>query len=65
MNFPAPHAELVKIEIATHDDDAIRIADIIQKKASTGTEGDGIIFISSIEEAVRIKDGTRGTEILF
>ncbi|MAO66085.1 MAG: transcriptional regulator [Balneola sp.] len=65
LDFPAPHAELVKIEIVTHDDDAIRIADIIQKKATTGTEGDGIIFISPIEEAVRIKDGTRGTEILF
>lgn len=65
LDFPAMHAEVVKIEIATHDDDAMRIADIIQKKASTGSEGDGIIIISSIEEAVRIKDGTRGPEVLI
>ncbi|WP_395084579.1 P-II family nitrogen regulator [Gracilimonas sp.] len=54
-----------KIEIAIQDEDASKIADIIQQKASTGSEGDGIIFISPIEEAVRIKDGTRGPEVLL
>tara|TARA_Y100001935_G_scaffold255660_1_gene270693 strand:+ start:37064 stop:37405 length:342 start_codon:yes stop_codon:yes gene_type:complete len=65
LDFPVMHAELVKIEIAAHDKDASRIANIIQKKASTGTEGDGIIFISSIDEAIRIKDGTRGPGVFF
>ncbi len=65
LDFPAMHAEVVKIEIATQDEDASKIADIIQQKASTGSEGDGIIFISPIEEAVRIKDGTRGPEVLL
>ncbi|MDZ7660489.1 P-II family nitrogen regulator [Fodinibius sp.] len=65
LDFPAMHAEVVKIEIATHDEDAEKVADIIQKRASTGSEGDGIIFISTIEEAVRIKDGTRGSDVLI
>ena len=65
LDFPVMHAELVKIEIAAQDKDASRIANIIQKKASTGTEGDGIIFISSIDEAIRIKDGTRGPGVFF
>ncbi|MEX2464180.1 MAG: P-II family nitrogen regulator [Balneolaceae bacterium] len=65
LDFPAMHAEVVKIEIATHDENAEKVAEIIQKRASTGSEGDGIIFISTIEEAVRIKDGTRGPDVLI
>lgn len=64
MNFPAMHAKIVKIEIAAHNDEVERIEEIIQKEAQTGAEGDGIIFISNINESVRIKDGKRGPEIL-
>lgn len=64
LDFPAMHADVIKIEIAVHDNDVEEITNIIQKTTTTGTPGDGIIFISPIDEAVRIKDGSRGPDVL-
>ena len=36
----------------------------IQKAAQTGRIGDGKIFISNIEDAIRIRTGERGTEAI-
>ena len=38
--------------------------DAIQKSAHTGRIGDGKIFISSIDEAIRIRTGERGSEAI-
>ncbi|MEW6201198.1 MAG: P-II family nitrogen regulator [bacterium] len=48
------------IEITTNDEDAERIAKIIIKYARTGEVGDGKIFISSIDNAIRIRTGEEG-----
>ena len=37
-----------------------RVVDAIQQAAQTGRIGDGKIFISSIDEAIRIRTGERG-----
>lgn len=51
-----------KIEVVVHDSDARTIIDAIAAAARTGTVGDGKIFVSSIEEAVRIRTGENGDQ---
>ena len=34
--------------------------DVIQRSSSTGNAGDGMIFVSEIVDAIRIRDGARG-----
>jgi nitrogen regulatory protein PII len=50
----------IKLEIVVVDTDAQKVVDMIQKTASTGKIGDGKIFVSPIEEAVRIRTGETG-----
>ena len=41
-----------------------RAIEAIQKAAETGRIGDGKIFISSVEEVVRIRTGERGSDAI-
>ncbi|NGM16847.1 transcriptional regulator [Eggerthellaceae bacterium zg-893] len=50
----------VKFEIVVADDEVDSIVDTILKSARTGEVGDGKIFISPVEEVVRIRTGERG-----
>jgi nitrogen regulatory protein PII len=40
------------------------VVDTIQKTANTGKIGDGKIFVSSIEGAVRIRTGEKGSDAI-
>jgi nitrogen regulatory protein P-II 1 len=50
----------VKLEIVVNDDKLKEVVDAIVEAASTGRIGDGKIFVSPIEEAVRIRTGESG-----
>ena len=50
----------VKFELIVADDDVDRLVDIICETACTGEVGDGKIFISPIEEVVRIRTREHG-----
>jgi len=50
----------VKIEIVIGEDRLQASIDAIQKAARTGRIGDGKIFVSSIDDAIRIRTGERG-----
>ena len=50
----------VKIEVVIEDSLLERVVDAIQNAAQTGRIGDGKIFISTIDEAIRIRTGERG-----
>ena len=52
----------VKIQILVPDDKAAAVADVIAAAARTGKIGDGKIFISKVEEAVRIRTGETGAD---
>ena len=52
----------VKLEIAVDDDMVDNVVDAILKSANTGKIGDGKIFISSLEEIVRIRTGETGSD---
>ncbi len=50
----------VKIEVVVADSMADKVISTIEEKAKTGKIGDGKIFISKLEEIVRIRTGERG-----
>lgn len=49
-----------RLEIVVKDQDAEEVIATIVKTASTGDIGDGKIFISPVEDVVRIRTGERG-----
>tara|TARA_Y100000780_G_scaffold184317_1_gene170450 strand:+ start:571 stop:909 length:339 start_codon:yes stop_codon:yes gene_type:complete len=54
----------VKIELVIPNDMLERAVEAIQQAAYTGRIGDGKIFISSIEEAIRVRTGEKGNEAI-
>jgi nitrogen regulatory protein P-II 1 len=54
----------VKLEIVVTDEKLKEVIDAITKAASTGRIGDGKIFVSPIEEAIRIRTGESGDIVL-
>jgi nitrogen regulatory protein P-II 1 len=52
----------VKIEIVLDDPLVERAIEAIQRAAHTGRIGDGKIFVTPVEEAIRIRTGERGVE---
>jgi len=54
----------VKIEVICDDDVAERAVEAIVTAARTGRIGDGKIFVSTIDEVVRIRTGERGTDAI-
>jgi len=54
----------IKLEVVVHDDKAKEAVDAIAKAASSGKIGDGKIFVSPIDDAVRIRTGESGDEAL-
>ncbi len=64
LDFPAMHTKVIKIEIAAKEDDVKPIIQIIKTHAHTGRKGDGLVFVSPVEYATRIRDDKEGAEIL-
>ena len=54
----------VKIEIIVDDDLVEAAIECIEQSAKTGRIGDGKIFISSIDQAIRIRTGEKGNEAI-
>jgi nitrogen regulatory protein P-II 1 len=54
----------VKIEVVLGDEMLDKAVEAIQKAAKTGRIGDGKIFISNIEEAIRIRTGEHGGDAI-
>ena len=54
----------VKIELVLEDQLVERAIEVIQQAAHTGRIGDGKIFVSTVEEAIRIRTGERGTDAI-
>ena len=54
----------VKLEVVVEDSDAQAVIDAILRHARTGEVGDGKIFVLPVEEAIRIRTGESGHEVL-
>ncbi|HIE27383.1 TPA: P-II family nitrogen regulator [Candidatus Poribacteria bacterium] len=58
------YVEVVKLELVCSDADAERYVEAIRKNAYTGSRGDGIIFVTHVEDAVKIRTGESGGSAL-
>ena len=54
----------VKIEVVIEDGLVERTVDAIRKSAGTGKIGDGKIFVTPVEQAIRIRTGESGADAL-
>ena len=54
----------IKIEVAINKDMVDQVIEVISEAANNGKIGDGKIFVSSLEEVVRIRTGEKGVEAL-
>ena len=54
----------VKLEVAVDTDMSEKVIESIRNAANTGKIGDGKIFVSPVEEVIRIRTGETGPEAL-
>ena len=54
----------LKIEVVAKDADAEKAIEIIVNAAKTGNIGDGKIFVTALEEAIRVRTGERGEDVV-
>jgi nitrogen regulatory protein P-II 1 len=49
----------VRVDVVVRDEDAGTVAEAIEKCANTGTIGDGKIWVSTVDSAIRVRTGER------
>lgn len=54
----------MRVEVAVRDEDAERVVEAIVNAANSGKIGDGKIFVSPLEQVVRIRTGETGSDAL-
>lgn len=54
----------LKLEIGVKDEDVQVVVDTIVENATSGEIGDGKVFVSDIEQAIRIRTGESGEDVL-
>src|SRR5438128_12270407 len=54
----------VRIEVVVGELDAARVVDAVVESASTGQIGDGKVWVTTIDEIVRVRTGERGEDAL-
>lgn len=54
----------VKLEIVVQDSDVETVVEAIVSSARTGRLGDGKVFVSPVQEVIRIRTGERGKEAI-
>lgn len=64
IEFVDRYSRLAKLELVCRDEAVGRAVDIIRKAAYTGMAGDGKIFVTQIEYAIKIRTGETGVEVL-
>lgn len=52
----------VRLEILVPDDKAVMVVELITESARTGKIGDGKIFVTPVDEVIRIRTGERGED---
>lgn len=54
----------VRVEVLVDDADAVRITDVVVAAARTGSIGDGKVWVTAVEDVVRVRTGERGTDAI-
>ena len=63
LNFSITNSKVAKIEIVCNDPDVKKIVGIISSLGRTGNPGDGIIYVSDVEKAFRVKTGLENRNV--
>ena len=56
--------EVSKIEVVCHDEQASRLVETVERAARTGVQGDGIVFVTPVDQAIKIRTGAEGPDAL-
>ena len=59
------YAPLVRLKIVCPDPNVHALIDIVRTAASTGRKGDGMIFVSTVEDTVRSADEPRASDVIL
>jgi len=62
--FSATSMKVAKIELISKEEDVGQIVELIQQHGKTGYAGDGIIVVSPVERAIRVRTGEEGTYVV-
>ncbi len=54
----------VRVEVLADDADALRLVEVIVAAAASGSIGDGKVWVTPVDEVVRVRTGERGPEAL-
>jgi nitrogen regulatory protein P-II 1 len=54
----------VKIEVVVEDADAADVVNVVVKSAATGQIGDGKVWVTGVDEVVRVRTGERGGDAI-
>ncbi|MEX2565040.1 MAG: P-II family nitrogen regulator, partial [Cyclobacteriaceae bacterium] len=64
LKHPFSHSEVAKLEIVARDENVQSIVKTIHEHGKTGRRGDGLIYITPVLEAYRVRDFRTGKEII-
>ena len=54
----------IRLEVLVDDHDAASVVEVIVKAASTGSIGDGKVWVTPVEQVVRVRTGERGPDAI-
>ncbi len=64
IELASRYTNMVKLEIVCPETRVEEIISIIEREGHTGRSGDGIIYVSPVEAAIKIRTGERGRDSL-
>lgn len=64
LKFPVTHSKMSKLELVCKREDTTTIVQIISEVGGTGEKGDGIIYVSEVEQIFKVRTGKENKEDL-
>lgn len=59
------YAEIAKLVLVCKKEEVSKIVGVIRAKAHSGIKGDGMIYVSNVEQAIHIRTGRTGRDALL
>ena len=62
--YSVKYVSKINLELVVEDDRVDDVIELLQTTAKSGEVGDGKIFVRQMDDAIRIRDGQRGDQVL-
>ena len=62
--YDVKYVSKINLEVVVQDDRIDDVVEVLESKAKSGQVGDGKIFIREMADAIRIRDGQHGNQVL-